>query len=106
MGRRGDNRRAAEPPASWSGAGDDALEPLPPLDGPGRAQGRRSAWRPADDRAHDSARDAAQDRSGDRAGDWGALGGPGDEEDRDQRWSAPAPGYEPYYEPEYDGDSW
>lgn len=76
-----DGRRAAEPSSAWSG-GDDALEPLPPPGGPGRAQNRRSAWRPAED-----------------TGGWGAHG---DDEAQDQRWSAPLA----EYEPEYEGDGW
>jgi GT2 family glycosyltransferase len=69
----------ASPPA-WSG-GDDELEPLPPLDGPGQRRGRRRSWQSAED------------------GDWGRLGDAGN---ADPRWADPLPDFEP----EYEGDSW
>jgi GT2 family glycosyltransferase len=70
-----------EQTAAWSG-GDDVLEPLPPLDNPGRAPDRWSARRSAED-----------------SGDWDRLG---DDESHDHRRSAP-----PYeFEPEYEGDTW
>jgi hypothetical protein len=80
----GDHRDGWQPPeqtAAWSG-GEDVLEPLPPLDQPGRAQGRWSARRSADD-----------------SGDWDRLG---DDENPDHRWSAPPS----EFEPEYEGDTW
>jgi hypothetical protein len=58
------------------------LEPLPPLDDPGRAQGRRSARRSAED-----------------SGDWDGLG---DDEGLDHRWSGPVS----EFEPEFEGDTW
>ncbi|HEX9520238.1 MAG TPA: glycosyltransferase [Streptosporangiaceae bacterium] len=76
-----DRRQPPEQTAAWSGS-DDLLEPLPPLDDPGRAQGRRSSWRAAED-----------------SGDWPRLG---DDEGPDQRWSAPLT----EFEPEYEGDTW
>jgi hypothetical protein len=89
LGRRGrddrggrSGRQDGEPASSWSG-GDDALEPLPPLDGQSRSQGRRGAWQPA----------------GDDQDDWDQPGG---RNVASQRWSAPAADYEP----EYEGDSW
>jgi GT2 family glycosyltransferase len=80
----GSHRDGGQPPehtATWSG-GDDALEPLPQLDDPGRPHGRRGAWRSAED-----------------SGDWDGLS---DDERPDRRWSAP----EPTLEPEYEGDTW
>jgi hypothetical protein len=80
----GDHRERWQPPeqaAAWSGS-DDVLEPLPPLDEPGRAQGPGSARRSADD-----------------SGDWDRLG---DDENPDHRWSAPPS----EFEPEYEGDTW
>ncbi|HEX5190397.1 MAG TPA: hypothetical protein VFW16_12690, partial [Streptosporangiaceae bacterium] len=64
-----------EQPGGWPD-GADELEPLPPLEDPGR----RRAW-PAED------------------GDWGRL----DEvENPDPRWAEPLP----EFEPEYEGDAW
>ncbi|MGN6794702.1 MAG: glycosyltransferase [Streptosporangiaceae bacterium] len=68
------------PCSAWSG-GDDELEPLPPLDGPGQRPGRRLTWQSADD------------------SDWGRLG---DSKNSDPRWADPLPDFEP----EYEGDSW
>jgi GT2 family glycosyltransferase len=76
-------RRGAEP-AAWPG-GDDALEPLPPINGPSRGTSRRNAWSPG---------------AGDQ--DWD---GPDDYQGR-QRWSESEPGYERGYEPDHEGDSW
>jgi hypothetical protein len=73
-------RRLAEP-AAWAGD-DDPLEPLPPIDGPGRTQNRRSAWRPAED-----------------GGEWS-----GPASGQDARRSEQLPEYD--YEPEYEGDTW
>ena len=73
-----------EPAASgWSGGDDDALEPLPPVEGPRRDQGRRGAWHPAE-----------QDQGG-----WDDLDQTGA---ASRRWSSPAEDYEP----EYEGETW
>jgi len=79
-GRPGRDRTREEPPARPGGG--EALEPLPPIGGPGRRQSGRSAWRPAED-------------TGERVRGR-------DEERQDQRWSEPLPDYEP----EYEGDGW
>ncbi len=76
-----DRWQSAEQTAVWPG-GDDMLEPLPPLDDPGRAQDRRSARRSAED-----------------SGDWDGLG---DDEGLDHRWSGPVS----EFEPEFEGDTW
>jgi GT2 family glycosyltransferase len=75
-----DDRQSQAPSSGWSGA-DDELEPLPPLDRPGRQPGRRRSWQSAE------------------GSDWGRLG---EAEDPDPRWSDPLSDYEP----EYEGDSW
>jgi hypothetical protein len=80
-GSHRDGWQPREQSAAWSG-GDAALEPLPPLDDPGRAPGRRGAR-----------------RSAKHSGDWDRRG---DDESPDRRWSAP----EPTFEPEYEGDTW
>jgi GT2 family glycosyltransferase len=73
-----DDWQSPTPSSEWSG--DDELEPLPPLDGPGQRPGR-SRWQSAED------------------GDWGRLG---DAENPDPRWADPLPDFEP----EYEGDGW
>ena len=67
-------------------AGNEALEPLPPVSGDGRRQRGRSAWRPAEHSGEWNGRD-------DEA--WGnpLLPAPRSERDSD-------------YEPEYEGDTW
>jgi GT2 family glycosyltransferase len=75
-----DRWQSGEQPPAWS---DDVLEPLPPLDDPGRAQRHGgSAW-----------------RSADSAGDWDRFG---DDEAAGGRWSP----LQPEFEPEYEGDTW
>jgi hypothetical protein len=78
-GSRREQRQPAGQPPAWSD--DDVLEPLPPLDSPGRPRGRQSAW-----------------RSAQGAGDRDRLG---DDEDADRRWS-----HQPEFEPGYEGDTW
>ena len=84
-GRPGRDRSAVEPPPAWPGA-DQALEPLPPVDGSSRRQTARSAWQPAE---------------GGRS--W-ADGG--DQDWDDNQWSAPRTDHEAGYGPDYEGDSW
>ena len=50
--------------------------------------------------------DRARERGRSRADEWEVRDRPGGDEGLDQPWPAPAPGYEPYHEPEYEGDSW
>jgi hypothetical protein len=84
-GRAASDHAAADPASSWPGGGE-ALEPLPHIDGPGRRQRGRSAWRPAEE--------------------GGGRSTGGDDAWADHRWSAPLPEYDADYEPEYGGESW
>ncbi len=75
-GRRGRRalpagRRGAEQPAAWLGGTADALEPLPPLDGPPQAAGGRIARR-QDDRGGRTSWDVPRD-----SGEWRYGGGAG-----------------------------
>ena len=83
--RTGRRDAAAETSAAWP-AGNEALEPLPPVSGDGRRQRARSAWRPAEHSEHWNGRDEAP---------WGdpLLPAPRSESDSD-------------YEHEYEGDTW
>ena len=71
-----DDWASGEQPPAWAG-GADELEPLPPLEDPGR----RRAWGSAEE------------------SDWGRLD---EAENPDPRWAAPLP----EFEPEYEGDTW
>jgi GT2 family glycosyltransferase len=84
-GRAASDYPPGEPASAWPG-GAEALEPLPPIDGPGRRQSARSARR--------STEHTGEHGSGD------------DDAWTDQRWSAPLPEHDADYEPEYGGDSW
>ncbi|HVB41550.1 MAG TPA: glycosyltransferase [Streptosporangiaceae bacterium] len=120
-GYRPDSGRTSDSAASWPG-GSDALEPLPPIEGPSRESGRASAWRPgtADagagwdtgesgsswqpsggrggDRGRPFSRGRSRgerDQAADGTGEWDQVG---DVRPGDQRWSAP--------EPDYEGETW
>ncbi len=123
-GRHGRNEQAdrfgrPEQPAAWPGGAGDSLEPLPPLGGPARGDGdRTAAWRPerreispASDDAGSGGRPApaaGRGRGAHRAlpaGDADSghpYGSSPDWEDDDRgsrdRWSPP--------QPDYEGDSW
>jgi len=84
-GRTGSRDAAAEPSAAWP-AGNEALEPLPPVSGGGRRQPGRSAWRPAEDSGNWNGRDQEP---------WGGPRLPAQRSERDSD-----------YEPEYEGDTW
>jgi GT2 family glycosyltransferase len=83
--RAGRGDAAAEPSAAWP-AGNEALEPLPPVSGDGRRQRGRSAWRPAE-----------------HSGDWN---GRDDEPWGDPLLPAPRSERDSDYEHEYEGDTW
>ncbi len=122
-------RRAAESIPAWPGGGGDALEPLPPLDGPGRSASGRDLWRPESGPPGTSRAGAGWDDAGIPADDWrtrerpvgsdhgrrssrsrtrGELGPAtsgdwerlGGDQAADHRWPTPEP------EPEYEGDGW